>query len=62
METTVKIEDLRTVREVAAQIGKPEYDVRYLIRTGKLRVVRVGYNLFIPAVELEKLEGNGRTK
>lgn len=49
---------LLTIRQVAEQTGKQPAAIRYLITQGRLRVVRVGWNILIPRRELEKLTAN----
>jgi hypothetical protein len=57
------VANLLSVREFANETGRPEYDIRYMIRMGRLKIVRVGsYNILIPKSELQKLEDNGRAK
>jgi len=46
---------LVSIREAASQTGQPEGKIRSLIRQGKLRVVRIGYNILIRKAELKKL-------
>jgi len=47
--------DLLSVREVAAKTGRSEQKIRALINTGKVEVVRIGYNLLVPISELKKV-------
>lgn len=50
------VAELVSVREAAERTAKTEMEIRAMIRLGKLQVVRVGYNLFIPKTELRKLK------
>ncbi len=55
--------DLVSVREAVEQTGRKEGDIRYLIRTGRLRIIRVGYHVLIPRKELQKLlAGKDKTR
>jgi excisionase family DNA binding protein len=55
---SMSITSLLTIRQVAEQTGKQPASIRYLIKQGRLRVVRVGWNILIPRRELEKLTTN----
>ncbi len=51
MQTT----SLLSIRQASAETGRSQPAIRYLIKQKRLRVVRLGWSLFIPRSELQKL-------
>ena len=39
---------LMTIKEVAEMCNKKEYQIRYAISTGKISIIRLNWEIFIP--------------
>ena len=51
--------ELFSVREASVRLGVSRSTVRKLVREGKLRVVRINWQLLLPSAEIYRLASRG---